>query len=499
MKVIKELINDDLAFLKKKSHYENFKNYTIEYSLEKKYLKQILISEEKYILLKEQLREFDYDWEIKIGYNYNINQFNFREFDLDTLCDNEEEDISLTFTIFKKNSTVFVIFDEKLFISHLNKISIEENLKFLKSKINGGLQIINKNSQIKISTNLVSYNTDLHVTKNTYTLNFQCNFPLFNEFGLTPENLDLFIIDCEDEIIKFYLKLNHILLWGFLFDQTIVNENTVTINSTSNKSFYYIINIEDISLKSYITYRKIIQWIYEDSSKENDRIGIARNVLAYYLKDKKPYIKNEAFNSIISANNIYIKENVSNFIETRNKVYEEVENITVLINNSILEYQRNFEKSILIFVTFFITNYIFEFAKSENIKYIFNGKTTTTGVLILILGYIYFKYSQKNSYSDIERITEKYTMIKKRFLSVLDKVDIENILNKDEEFINEMYYFRNKVKKYNQLWYYTFLILFLIILIPYFYLSTNESIRFLGLVFIVVIILLRFSINLHKT
>lgn len=495
MKVIKELINDDLAFLKKKSHYENFKKYTIEYSLEKKYLKQILISEEKYILIKEQLVEFDYAWELKIGYNYNINQFTFSEFDLDTLHDNEEEHITLTFTIFKKNCAVFVIFDEILFLNHLESIPIKDNFDFFQSKLKSGLKIINQNSKLKCTTNLISYNEDLNLSENTYNLNFQCNFPLFNQFRLTPENLDFFIIDCKDEIIKFYLKLNQILFWGFLFDQTIVDNNTIKINSNSNKSFYYVINIEDISQKSYNTYRKIINWIYEDSSKENDRIGIARNVLAYYLKDKKPYLKNEAFNSIISANNIYIKENVSNFIETRNKVYEEVENVTSLINNSILEYQRNFEKSILIFVTFFITNYIFEFAKSENIKYIFNGKTTATGILILFLGFIYFRYSQKNSYSDIERITEKYTMIKKRFLSVLDKVDIENILNNDEEFKKEMSYLEKRFKKYNQLWYYTFFILSLIILIPYIFITTNESIKILGLLIILILILLRLSIN----
>ncbi len=472
---------------------ENFQKYSLEAVIEKKNIKKFLITKSEYDIIANKIKLLECEWLIKIGFNYIINHIDYSDFNIESLEDNDDNEITFYFELFK-NKNSLVIINSDLFLQHINSITLEDNLDYLSPRIQKGLNIQNIDSEAKLSSNKIAYNSILDFKQNRYDLNFQNNFSNHSKFKISPENLDFYIDNCSDHVLNFYSKINFVLCLGFIFDRTSISKNKITLLISNQKTIKYTLDWKDINLDNYLVYKKIVDWIYLDSSKENDRIGIVKNVLIYYLNEKTPNIAIDVFDSIITANNIYIKENVENFINVRNKIHEELENIISLINNAIIEYQKKFEKTIFIFITFFITNYIFEFSKSENLKLLFNSKTTIVGLFILLLGYIYFWYSNKISIEDVERINDRYIKIKNRFISLLTIEDINLILNNDSEFNNEMIFLKKKINKYNQLWYFTLVILFLIIVTPFLYYNTKQDIylKIVSLPIIMLIFIIRY-------
>ncbi|OOG78981.1 hypothetical protein, partial [Flavobacterium sp. A45] len=174
-------------------------------------------------------------------------------------------------------------------------------------------------------------------------------------------------------------------------------------------------------------------------------------------------IDDNTFNSILSANNTYIKGNISKYFETKNKIIEQVEQTVSKVNQSLDTFFNNFQKSLFVFISFFLTVFIYKIINKAEVDKIFNKETSIIGLGLLLLSLFFMIFSRVILSLDKERMKNRYEKVKDRYKDVLITEDIEKILNNDEEYLSEISYLNKRVYWYTFLWIIT-LMLFLIIL-----------------------------------
>ena len=89
-----------------------------------------------------------------------------------------------------------------------------------------------------------------------------------------------------------------------------------------SKIFNYELEFKNIDISSLTEYEKIYNWVYSDNNnKVEDKIGIVRNIITFYLELGTPTIDSIVYKSILNANELYIKGNVTKYLESKEAKY----------------------------------------------------------------------------------------------------------------------------------------------------------------------------------
>lgn len=228
-----------------------------------------------------------------------------------------------------------------------------------------------------------------------------------------------------------------------------------------------------MNLNSVSEYKKIYEWVYSDKGKIEDKLGIVRNILSFYLKQDDIELDNRIFPSILSANQMYIKGNLSKYLDSRSKIYEQVDQITNKINSSLDTFLNNFQKSVFAFISFYIGAFAIRvFNNKVDISNVVNKEVTLFGIGLLVISLIFMIFSLLSLNLDLQRVKDKYKIIKQRFEDILNKDDIDKILNKDKEFNKDFKFYKKRRCQILSLWILTLVILLCVLF------STSEYINF---------------------
>lgn len=409
-----------------------------------------------------QITHFGYDWNLEIEENnYSISQNKFNEIDIEDFDGLEE--ITVTFLVFKKGINL-VIFDEVEFYLGIENTSLEDVLKIFNDRFKTGIIIINEASQMEFSSNYIGYNLELKKQLETeIILSSQCTFNNFSDFKFTPDYFNIGYITKADGVLELISKIYQTFILIYIFDRSELVKNEIKLKISGFKTIEYSIDFKQLDISSLNTYEKIYQWIYSEKNKVEDKIGIARNILSVYLKDTNILIEENTFNSILSANNTYIKGNISKYIETRNKIHEQIEQISSKVNTSLEAFYNNFQKSIFVFISFYLTIFILKIYTKSELTSVINKEATIMALGLLSLSFFFMIFSIWVLSLEKKRIGEKYDNIKKRGLDLLVIDDIDKILNNDNEYNDELNFLEKRRNLYIGLWVIT-LIVFLIVL-----------------------------------
>lgn len=440
---------------------DNFKNYEYKFISDVNTSFLSSFTKESYSLINDEIVKFDYDWNLEIEeINFVISQNVFKEIDIDDLEDFDE--LTIIFTIYKKGKHVLII-DENCFFTHIENEGIENILKLFNSEFKNGI-IFNNDKDIKASNNFIGYNLDLqnNITENNI-ISSQCNFNNSSEIKLNP---NLFVFDNypnDDKVLNFIGKIHQLFILIYLFDTSVIQKNNIQLKISGYKTLVYDLNFNNLKLDSLDWYSKIFEWVYSEKNKIEDKIGIVRNILSIYLNENDFSITNNTYNSILSANKTYIKGNISKYLEVRNKVHEQIESVSKKVNSSLESFFSNFQKSIFVFISFYLSVFVLKVYTKTNLEEMINREATIMAIGLLILSFLFMLFSNWILNLEKGRITKKYEDTKKRALDLLVKDDVNIILDNDNEYNEELEFLDKRKKLYNCLWILT-LIVFVIIL-----------------------------------
>ncbi|AZI53962.1 hypothetical protein EIB75_01235 [Epilithonimonas vandammei] len=449
------------------NHIDNFKQY--------EYIAYVTITDNTKLLnrplydnINNYFKSLGYDWSLEIDENsYSISQNTFNDLEFDDLTDTPT--LKLTIKVFKLGNKI-IIFNQNVFFETLNKMSLKSILSIFQEATKPIL-IENSFTSIFQKTNIIGYNSNIEVLENK-EISIQCLFYNYSEFKFTPENFSLNNSDNLDDFGKIIQKLHLVYLLIFLFDVSEIKDNNIFLKLKGHKTYDYELDFSTFTTDSINEYRKIYEWIYADKEKIEDKLGIARNIIGFYLKKDDIKLDNRAFPSILSANQLYIKGNLTKYLDSRNKIYEQVEQVTNKINASLDTFLGNFQKSVFVFVSFYLTAFVVKIFSKSDVSTAIGKEATLFGIGILLLSVIFLLFSLVVLNSDLKRANEKYNLVKKRFEDILNKDDVEKILNSDSEFKKDIEFYEKRRCRFIILWLSTIIILVCILF------STSDYINF---------------------
>jgi hypothetical protein len=450
---------------------DNFSNYELKYlaSIDVERIK--LFDQIVYDKFNSIIVSYGYDWSFELEENnYSINQSNFEE-----IQDYEDlDDVTLTLQIFKRGKNIY-IFKNDLFLNTVEILGLEGVLKTFKESFKEGIVLFidGDSSQKKLSSNYIGYNLDLKETlEKEIVLSNQCNFNNFSDFKFSPCCFNIGDFSSGDKIIELISKIYQVFILIYIFDRSEIVKDTLKLKISGYKTLEYNLTFKNLNIDSLSIYEKIFEWIYSEKSKVEDKIGITRNILSIYLKEDEIVIDENTFNSILSANNTYIKGNISKYIETRAKIHEQIEQISNKINSSLEVFYNNFQKSIFVFISFYLTIFILKFYTKTDPTTSISKEATIMAIGLLSLSALFLFFSIWVLYLEKKRIKTKYDNVKSRATDLLLEEDINKILDNDREYKDEIVFLDKRRNLYIILWGAT-LVTFIIILF-----TTSDYINF---------------------
>ena len=396
-----------------------------------------------------------------------------------------EEDVVVNFKISKKSIDCIHIYDFESFVLFWEETPTPDILSLIKNRrdVSGSLHFILTESNIE---HFHSQNIHFSATKeddgekNNLSISDNCHFGNVEEY---PFNANFFHLlkrpKIKNPITESLDRMNLLFCIISIFDITSIKNDSLYYKLNGYKSFEGTIKLSDLDVSIRAVYFKICDWIYSEESKVSDKIGLARNIISLSLRENSISISDSVYLSIQSGYKAYLQENISKYIEIRNKIVDELSWISQKAGDIAANYLSNYQKSIFTFLSFFISVFILRFLKNGEVEEVFTKEVTIFSLSFLLLSIIFLMFSRWNLELEKSRLERKYKNLKNRYTDLLDSNDIDRILKDDSEFKYEINYVDKRKRNYTTLWIVTILVLLCTVLFVSSYLNWTGIFNFI--------------------
>ncbi|MDP2164901.1 MAG: hypothetical protein Q8K21_11935 [Hydrogenophaga sp.] len=279
-----------------------------------------------------------------------------------------------------------------------------------------------------------SFSTTLPAT--LIPLDFQLDFPLGRP-----------IID------EFFRRASAVLSAAYLCNNLELDLNN---NLTYRLAGYKVLEEKQVSVvalaNAHEVLSKIANWAY-DAGGSTDKVGLARNVLSLHASSLPELVgQPHVLNAILSNYQIYLKDNVSAYLDVRNRMAELLlESIakTHALVESLLDSVRN---GMLVVFTFVLTVVVVNGLKDTNVQVIFSGQYLWIVIVIALLCTIWIHHACKDVVARFDSATQiTRQLLQDSYRNVLIEDEINQHTN--ATFLSNGNHLKDQIKKYQRLWY----------------------------------------------
>ncbi|HHW36763.1 MAG TPA: hypothetical protein GXX18_05915 [Bacillales bacterium] len=389
-----------------------------------------------------------------------------------------ESKINLKISIEKQldhNNSVSIFFFDK-FVEYLLQLT-------LKGSLYNFCKVLTKGQQVKF--NLVSENQGLFFGTNTFlfysgednynrmNMNRQRilesrdsigNFNNSSDYLFVPE--DFYLIEKSDnENFNDYLnRLCNLCSLIFISDFTnICSDNDLQLKINGYKLIENLVNFEKFEIGENNVYYEIYKWIYNGGNL-SDKVGLARNIITLHIKQNNSVLELpiNTINSIKSSYEIYLKENVSQYIDVKNKVSEFLLDLAMRTSDLVNTFANALRNNHYLFLTFFVSVIVFNTLSTGNLQNIFNKDITYISFGLLLISFIYLIATIIQTIIETNRFKVQYNRLKKMYVDILNDQDIDNIF-RSEDHNEDIKFIEQKATVFSFVWLVEILILYTVI------------------------------------
>jgi hypothetical protein len=455
---------------------EDFKCYSISVSSQDINVK----NEDSFNKLKSKVEYYNDKYILSIAlddqddpFALDLMNYNYDEIkdNIDSLICVKNEDSIFTIKLYieknQKNDYV-VVYNKSLFLDYLKKLKIINKVLLIKDNIfNRNVFFLFANDEININNNYIVFTNDKSSgikiddgTRKYLENNNYCNCQQLFATLLMPDYY-CFNIDFSDEFVDMFNKLSIISSFCFLFSHVEINENSIILRTSGYKTVSGIIDYEDINSNEKI-FLEISKWIY-DGKNIYDKLGLFRNILSLYVTDginQILHLEKDFFDSILSSYEIYLKENINQYIHVKSifidRQIEIISTINALANNII----DNLKKNFIAFLSFFMTVVILNSLSTDKIENIFNDTITVISYVLLGVSFLMLVLCRIETVYKWKRKNAELDALKKEYMDILNKNDIDNIFNKKSNIKETEKYLKTSIKIVTIIWIISLILIF---------------------------------------
>ncbi len=220
------------------------------------------------------------------------------------------------------------------------------------------------------------------------------------------------------------------------------------------------ISFDDIDINSLVEYYDIYKWVFNGGNL-SDKIGLARNIICIHLKNKNLLELGEnTLDSIKSSHEIYLKQNIQQYIDVKNKMTEILFDMSQKSSEMVEKFTRSFKNNLFAFITFFSTVLVMNIISSGKLTNIFTRDITVISYVLILGSFVFLIHSILEKRTELKRFTETYDRLKKSYYDILEPNDINKIFNNDKYHYKDKKYVKNKIVLYSIAWLFIIVIIY---------------------------------------
>ena len=289
---------------------------------------------------------------------------------------------------------------------------------------------------------------------NTYFYNF-------GNFEIIPDDFKIIVNHKNNKLTNLFDKITTILSLGYVSTSFDINNGILKGSIQGSRLVEYQFELNEVR-KNNILY-DIYNWIYTDGS-HIDKAIIARNVICFQCK----YISildldYNSMASIQSNYNLYLKDNVKEYLELINKLSEYIRDTLTRTGEYVTKLLDKFKSNIIAIFGFLFTIVLANIVSSNPLDNIFTKDITEIFEIVIICSFFYLYISYKESKIEIEKVLDSYLSLKENYKNILSTEEINEIFNEDKIYIEIKEEIQKKQKKYLIIWLLGLMILFVVV------------------------------------
>lgn len=295
-----------------------------------------------------------------------------------------------------------------------------------------------------------------------------------DKIKLIPEDFIVPINCSRPKIKKIFDAMSNSLVISFLSDYSSINENFLTYRMKGYKLLSGKVSYENLKNSNENELYDIYSWVYFEGNF-SDKIGLARNVISLHLiGDCILSVANGTSDSVRSGYDLYLKENVKQYIEIKNKINEFLYGQSDKALDLTKSVFSTVKAGIWTFMTFFVTVFLLRAISGKSLGGTISYEVLVVAFLLVIISSIYFGVSIFEINVDKKRLLERYAEVRNRYKDLLNESDLNKIINVDLVSKKESTYIDRKRNLYCFVWF--LICAFTLITVCWLYKSTNEAV-----------------------
>ncbi len=242
-------------------------------------------------------------------------------------------------------------------------------------------------------------------------------------------------LDTSKELSNHFKKLTVFYCLKLLSSRTTDGEETQFVFDGYDAAHYNLPNESEVlAIHDHIFI--IYEWVFADNSFA-DKLGLTRNLIS--IKNTSCYehtFNNKLVKSLFSNYQIYLKDNLKQYIEVKNKISEFIFTLSNKCTDIYDSYISNSRNAVLAIFSYFFTVIIIKsYAKKSGLP-LFTLDITILSIAFIIAAIYYIEMVWNETQKKSDNIKSRMNETKKMYENVLDKQDLDEIF--DIESLNSL-------------------------------------------------------------
>lgn len=197
---------------------------------------------------------------------------------------------------------------------------------------------------------------------------------------------------------------------------------------------------------------KIYNWIYTDGNV-TDKSLIARNILCLHCRFSDiQRIDGKTFASIQSNYNLYLKDNVAQYIQLTNKLAEFISDVVSKTGDYAVSILDKFKTNLFTILGFLFTVILANIVSDQPLNNIFTRDIVFILEAVLFGSVIYLVICILETRYKIRKIHDSYNALKRNYASVLTPDDLNRVFDNDKIMTKMTSEVDKGIRRYAYLW-----------------------------------------------
>lgn len=278
-----------------------------------------------------------------------------------------------------------------------------------------------------VSWELSNRKSVLDVCRNASCFYHQTIFPLL------PEDFKIEVDFAGNPLTCLFSQMCTTLSMAYLATTSSIVNDELRIQITGQRSIDFSTSLTKIkpNAELYIIYH----WIFTDGNAV-DKALLARNSISAHCKFTEiSSLDGKTFASIQANYNLYLKDNVSKYIELTNAMAGFIQESTNNVSDCISDLLGRLKSNLLAVVSFIFTATLANIVSDQPLDNIFTYDITIIMYLVFIGSLVYYVISILEVHDKKKRMCKQYDDIVVHYEKVLSKEEIQQITDNGQPFI----------------------------------------------------------------